>query len=182
MPKPAGIIAALAAACALSPAAARADTRIYSYEAGSPAARALAETGLSFQFEQHVLGGTRIERIMQTGERGSADVRPASEKDLGPGGLKAALGAEKPVGGLYRISGEEDGQAFVNAVCPGADKAWLVIGSLKRFTDLTVQAIGKDPGAQGAKRCVTLRFSFRSDWRLPERDPPRIRFSTRGQP
>ena len=182
MPRSAGtaLILVLVATALAGPA--WADMHIYSYDPGTPEARALTQTGLSFEFEQHMLGGVRVLRIMQTGDRGSADVRPASDKDLGPGGLKGVLGAERPAGSLYRISEVEDGPAFVNAVCPGAEHAWLTIGSFRRFGDLTMQSIGKDPGAKSARHCATLRFSFRSDWRLPERVPPKVRFVTKVRP
>ncbi len=184
MPRPAGtfLFCVCLAATVAAPAAAFADFHIYSYDPKSAASHALTQTGLSFQFEQRLFGGTRIERIMQTGDRGSADLKPASDNALGPGGLKAALGPEKPAGALYQISPNEDGQAFVSAVCPGAEKAWLVIGSMRRFDDLIVQAVGRDAGAKAARRCVTMEFSFRSDWRLPERPPPRVRFPITARP
>jgi len=156
--------------CAAS--AARAGEHIYSYEALSPAARTLAPTGLSFRFEKGLLGAVRIRRIIQTGERGSAGVRPAAESALGAGGLKAALGGSRPVGELYEIEPQGDGRAFVQAICPGADRAWLVIGPIERFRDLTVQALGRPAGGP-ARHCVDLAFTFHSDWRLPpDREPP----------
>ncbi len=166
----------ITALLALAAAPAWAEEHIFSYDAASDPARALAATGLSFQFEGRLLGGYRLERIIQTGERGSADIRPAPEAGLGAGGLAAALAGEKPVGGLYEIQPSADGPAFVEAVCPGAQRAWLVIGPLRRFKDLPVQAVGRDPGAPAAHRCTDLAFSFHSDWRLPDdREPPHVR-------
>jgi len=157
-----------------------AEEHIYSYEAASPPARALAETGLSFQFQRRPLGGTRLERIIQTGETGFAEVRPASEGDLGPGGLKAALGGQSPVGWLYEIKPAGDGQAFVGAVCPGAQRAWLVIGPLRRFKDLPIQVVGKDAGAKTARHCADLAFSFHNEWTLPpDRAAPKPMFADR---
>lgn len=153
---------------------ASADEHIFVYDAASNAARALAATGLSFQFEGRLLGGYKLERIIQTGERGSAALKPTSDRDLGPGGLRAALGDQAPTGGLYEIGRDSaDGQAFVGAVCPGAARAWLVVGPLRRFHDLPIQVIGKDAGALAARRCADLRFSFRSELVLPpDRLPP----------
>lgn len=174
--------AALAIALIVLPAAARAENRIYSYEPASDAARALAETGLSFEFSPTLLGGARVRRVIQTGDQGAAAVRPASESELGAGGLKTALGATAPSGDLYAIRpDQEDGQAFVGAVCPGAERAWLLIGKLERFEDLTIQAVGRDKGAAGARLCASLVFSYRNDWTLPPRTPPHVRFST-GRP
>ena len=174
------LVFTLCAACAAAPAA-LAGQRLYSYEASSPSAMTLAPTGLSFQFERHLLGGIRIERIIQTGERGSAGVRPAPESALGGGGLKAALSGARPVGDLYEILPEGDGRAFVQAICPGADRAWLVIGPMERFRDLALQAIGKAAG-EPARHCVDLAFVFHSDWRMPpDRRPPDAPFPV-GQP
>ena len=71
------------------------DRFIFTYDPASPAARTLTDTGLSFQFEKGLLGGVRVQRIIQTGEIGSADLRPASEAELGSGGLRAVLGDQR---------------------------------------------------------------------------------------
>src|SRR5476651_2148573 len=118
--KPPLVLSATLALAVLATGPARSAEHIYSYDAVSDAALALAQTGLSFQFQNLPLGGMRLERIIQTGERGSAGIRPASEGALGLGGLRAALGGHAPVGALYEIMPEGDGQAFVGAVCPGA--------------------------------------------------------------
>ncbi len=158
------------------PAWALAGEHIYSYEPASPAARTLAPTGLSFVFEKGLLGAVRVERIVQTGERGSAAVKPASEVALGAGGLRAALTGARPGGDLYEIEPQGDGRAFVEAVCPGASRAWLVIGPVQRFRDLELQAVGKAADAP-ARRCVDMAFAFHSEWSLPpDREPPRARF------
>jgi hypothetical protein len=158
------------------PIAALAGEHIYAYEADSPATRVLAPTGLSFVFEKGPLGSVRVERIIQTGEQGEAELKPAPESQLGEGGLAAALAGARPAGGLYEIEPEGDGRAFVGAVCPGADRAWLVISPVERFRDLEVQAVGKTSGAP-ARHCVDLAFVFHSELKLPPgRPPPRPRF------
>ena len=153
-----------------------AEAHIYSYDPLSQAARTLTRTGLSFEFERGFMGAVHIRRIIQTGERGSAELKPAGEKDLGPGGLKAALGGARASGSLYQIAPGGDGRAFIQAVCPGAERAWLMIGPLERFHDLEVRAVGRDAGAASARPCSSLEFGFHSDWRLPEREAPRPRF------
>ena len=170
----------LALAAAALPGAAAAEAHLYSYEAASDAARTLAPSGLSFAFDKPPFGSPRVTRVIQTGDRGEAALKPASEGALGRGGLKAALGPEKPVGRLYEITSDGDGPAFARAICPGAARAWLVIGRLERFQDLTVQAVGRDQGASGARRCVTFELGFRSEWTLPPRTPPRVRNGPRG--
>lgn len=157
-----------------APASALAGEHVYSYEAASPSARVLAPTGLSFVFEKHMLGGVRVERIIQTGERGSADVKPASGAELGD--LKTVLGAQ-PSGDLYEIQPKGDGHAFVEAICPGSERAWLLISPMERFRDLKVQAVGRSAKG-GARHCVDLAFTFHSEWILPPgREPPSPRYS-----
>jgi hypothetical protein len=163
-------------ACLMSlvlPSAASAkEQHIYAYDPSSPSAKALTDTGLSFEFERGLLGGIRIERIIQTGEFGEAQLKPVSEADLGRGGLRAALGAVRPVGPIYEILPKEEGRSFVHAVCPGAERAWLLIGRLDRFRDLTVQAVGRKAGQASAYACPTLDFNFRSELRMPGHDVP----------
>lgn len=170
------IARAAAAVCFLAlvqpPPAAASGISIYSYEPLSPEAKVLTRTGLSFEFEKGLLGGVRVERVVQTGDRGSAGLRPASEAALGPGGLRTALGVAHPAGPLYEILPPGDGKAFINAVCPGAERAWLLIGRLERFKDLELQAVGRAPGAGSVHVCSTMTFSFHSDWRLPDSDLP----------
>ena len=169
------VLTAVIGAVLAAPAAAHADSHIYSYDSASAAARTLAPTGLSFEFDKPPLGGPVITRIIQTGERGSAALKPASEAALGPGGLKGALQGEAAAGRLYEIETGGDGPAFIDAVCPGARRAWLVIGRLERFKDLQVQAVGTDEPAGKLRHCVTLTLSFRTDWAMPQRTPPRVR-------
>jgi hypothetical protein len=170
-------VLALLAVCAAGPALA--EEHIYSYEASSPAARVLAPTGLSFAFSRHLLGGAHVHRIIQTGEQGEASVKAVSDAVLGGGGLKAALAGARPVGDLYEIQPQGDGRAFIQAICPGAQRAWLVIGPLQRFRELRLQAIGKPAGAGAAHACVGLAFNFHSEWSLPpDRPPPPVRFPT----
>ncbi len=179
---PGAAVLLLALAAGAAPTGALAGQAIYSYEPASDAARVLTDTGLSFLFETHLFGGQTIKRVIQTGDIGSADLARASDQDLGPGGLKAVLGGKAAAGELYQIEPEHEGAAFVNAVCPGAKQAWLVIGPLKRFETLTIQGVGKDAGARSARLCSTMVFSFRSDWRLPERTPPKVRGEFGGAP
>ena len=176
----AAVIAAIfASSPGWAPGRVWATDHIYSYEASSPAARTLAPTGLTFEFSRHLMGGARVRRIIQTGERGEANVKPGSDGALGGGGLKAALAGARPVGDLYEIEPEGDGRAFIQAVCPGAERAWLVIGPLDRFRDLKIQTVGKPAGAAAAHGCAALEFVYHSEWNLPpDRSPPKARFPT----
>ncbi len=165
------------ALCALPPAAGAAERYIYTYDPASPPARRLTDTGLSFLFARGLLGGVRVQRVIQTGDIGAADVRLASEAALGRGGLKMALGNERPAGALYEILPAGEGTSFVHAVCPGADRAWLLIGRIDRFQDLELQAVGRSAKDAQAHLCANMAFTFRSDLRLPEQDtlpPPHL--------
>jgi len=165
----AALFASLAALA--SPLTAGASERyIYTYDPASPTARTLTDTGLSFQFVRGLLGAVRVQRIIQTGDIGAADLKPASEEALGRGGLKAALGDQRPVGALYEILPKDEGRSFVHAVCPGSDRAWLVIGRLDRFQPLQLQAVGRRSSDPAAHVCSDMDFSFRSDLRLPDED------------
>ena len=87
----------------------------------------------------------------------------------------------RPVGDLYEITPGGDGRAFIQAVCPGAERAWLVIGPLERFRDVKIQTVGKPPGGS-AHMCAELQFTYHSEWNLPpDRGPPEARFP-RNQP
>jgi hypothetical protein len=166
------VAAAVFAAIACAPAPALAGQHLYSYEAATPAGQTLAPTGLSFVFEKGMLGAVRVQKIIQTGDVGEAELKPAPEGALGAGGLKAALGGERPAGDLYEIQPQGDGRAFVKAICPGAERAWLVIGPMERFRDLKIQAVGKSADAP-ARHCVDLALAFHSEWLLPpSREPP----------
>jgi hypothetical protein len=159
----------------LPSAAGAAQEHIYAYDPASPSAKALTDTGLSFEFLKGLLGGIRVQRIIQTGEFGEASLKAASEADLGRGGLKAALGDVRPVGPIYEILPKEEGRSFIHAVCPGAERAWLLIGPLDRFRDLKVQAVGRKAGAASAYACPSLDFSFRSELRMPGNEVPDAR-------
>jgi len=148
---------------------------IYTYDPASPAAERLTDTGLAFQFERGLMGSVHVERIIQTGEFGAADLKLAPESDLGRGGLKAALGDKPAIGELYEILPKDEGISFVHAVCPGADRAWLLVGRIERFRPLELEAIGKGPRDAEAHVCSSMQFSFYSDLRLPGQEPGEAR-------
>jgi hypothetical protein len=176
------VLPVLLALCALPLTAAAGEVFIYSYDPISPSAKTLTSTGLSFEFQRGLMGSERVRKVIQTGERGSADLKPAAESELGAGGLRAALGEVRPAGPLYEILPAGDGKSFVRAVCPGADRAWLLIGKLDRFKDLKLQAVGRRPGDTAAHACSDMAFGFKSDWRLPNNEPPEAHIAPREGP
>jgi hypothetical protein len=166
-------IAGLVAALALSlPVAAHAEKRIFSYDPITPVTKTLAEGGFSFVFEDGLFRGQRLRTLLSSHVSAEAALRPASEKELGAS-LDALAGAKVEERDLYEIMPEHEGTPLIRAACPGSDKAWLAFGELKRTEDLRVQAFGRYPGGAKAHHCATLDFSWRGEWKLPERQGSR---------
>lgn len=164
-----GLILAAGLAASLVAPAQAATRKLYSYDAASPAARALTGVGLTFQFRPKLLGAVRIERFMLTGRSGSAGVRPASEGALQTkGGLDALLG-ESPRGrALYEIRPDKDGQSLIRVACPGSARGWMAVGPIRYGEDLTLHILGDDPLKGGARLCGTYQYRFKGEWKLPE--------------
>ncbi len=151
----------------LAAAPASASQRIYSYDSANPATTAMTEAGVSFIFEKKLMGQI-VRRMLETNDIGSAELRPAPESALGRGGIAAAAGREVAERDLYEITDKADGRALRGALCRGADKVWLAFGRLKVGQDLRVRALGHDPRTGSTRLCITLDYSFRGEWRLPD--------------
>ena len=161
---------AAAAAVVLIPTAASAARMIYSYDSATPLTQKMTENGLTFVFDKHIMS-TRVLKLVETQDVGEAEVKPASEHDLG-GSKAKLLGSDRAsYSDLYEIVQKGDGVALVRALCPGAVRGFLAIGPLKPDRDLKIYAFGRD--ATGAARfCVTLDYSFHGAWALPPVDLP----------
>jgi len=145
--------------------AARADSvHLYSYDPADVETRHAAGP-LTFMFRKGLLH-TTVLNLRSTEATATANLRPADEKALGPGGLAGALGSEPAERSLYQVEPGDEGAALISAFCPGARRAWMAFGPLKLNRDLTVRVIGA-PAAGRAKLCRTLRFSFHGEWLLP---------------
>jgi hypothetical protein len=169
--------AALTVALAASGPAAAA-VRIFSYDAANDGTRHVAGD-LTFQFKQRLIF-TTVLNIRSTQGRASADLRPADEHLLGPGGLNRLIGATAQERDLYEVKGDADGTELVHAFCPGSNRAWLAFGRMVEGRPLRVQVIGDAPGGP-AKLCHTLDFNFRGEWKIPSTIPP-VRASDLKQP
>jgi hypothetical protein len=145
-----------------TPAAAA--VRIFSYDAADDGTRHVAGD-LTFQFDQRLIF-TTILNIRSTEGRASADLKPADEHALGPGGLNRLIGGSAQERDLYEVKGDAEGDELVHAFCPGSRRAWLSFGRLVEGRPLRVQVIG-DAAGGGAKLCHTLDFNFRGEWKLP---------------
>ena len=137
----AAMIAGLAGLMLAGPAVAA--KRIYSYDSANPLTEQMTESGLTFIFDRTFMS-TRVERILETHDVGAADVKPASEGELGPGGLTALIG-DAPERSLYEIVPKGDGRALIRALCPGADRVFLAFGPITAEQPLRIRALGHDP-------------------------------------
>jgi len=164
------VFLAAASALILIPTAALAGRMIYSYDSATPLTQKMTENGLTFVFDKHIMS-TRVVKLVETQDVGEADVRPASEHDLG--GSKAKLMGSNQADNhdLYEIVQTGDGAALVRALCPGAVRGFLAIGPLKPDRDLKVYAFGRD-AAGAARFCMTLDYSFHGAWALPPTELP----------
>ena len=144
---------------------------VYSYDSASTLTRKMTENGLTFVFDKGLMT-QRVLKLIETHDVGQADLKPASEHDLGPGGLTALIGRAAHERDLYEISPRGDGIALRRALCRGSDRAWLALGKLKLGQDLRVQALGHDPVSGATRLCMTLDYSFHGEWVLPPIDLP----------
>ena len=170
------ILALLAASAALSPlaaSAARAETRMFSYDPISPDAKRLTGAGVTILFSQGLLGPGQPIKVLATGVPAEARLKDGRQKDLGPGGLAAMDGVDANVS-LYEVDNKlAQGKIYVRAFCPGSSRLWLSFSTIAIRRDLRIQAFGDDPKGDGkARLCGTLDFSYRGEWRLPKGRAP----------
>jgi hypothetical protein len=150
---------------------AAASKRIYSYDSANPLTEQMTEAGLTFVFDRSFMS-TRVLQILETHDIGSADLKPASESELGRGGLSALIGPDAPERALYEIEPKGDGRALIRALCPGADRVFLAFGPLKAEEPLRIRALGHDPKTGMSRLCITLDYSFHGEWALGPPDLP----------
>lgn len=151
-----------AAAFAGSAAAA---VRIFSYDPADDATRHVAGD-LTFEFSQRLIF-TRVLDIHSTEGRASAELKPASERLLGPGGLSRLIGPGGRERDLYEVEPADQGVELIHAFCPGSSRAWLAFGRLVEGRPLRVRVIGDNPAGGPARLCQTLDFQFRGEWKQP---------------
>jgi hypothetical protein len=158
-----------AALIALTASAARAETRMFSYDPISPDAKRLTGAGVTILFNQGLLGPGRPIKVLATGVPAEARLKDARQKDLGPDGLSAMEGVDTDVM-LYEVDASAaQGKIYVRAFCAGSTRLWLSFSTIVIRRDLRIQAFGDDPKAAGkARLCGTLDFSYRGEWRLPK--------------
>jgi hypothetical protein len=158
---------ACASLCLAGPARAGDNDRIYSYDAVSDTAQTLARGGLTFVLHKQRLGGARVTKVMSTQDHGTAELKPASDKDLGPGGLAGVIGHKVREDDLYEIQRGGQGEPLIRAACPLTDRAWLAFGALKPNRNLVIHALGHSPINNKVHLCTTMEFSWHGEWKLP---------------
>lgn len=156
----------LAAGLALLAPPAWADVvRMYSYDPANAETKATAGP-LTFEFRQGLFHTTMIS-VRATEAQATADLKSATERDLGPAGLTPLIGARATGRDLYEVKADQDGGALIAAFCPGATRAWMAFGKPRPYGDLRVYVFG--PAADGGpvRLCRTFDFSFHGAWRMP---------------
>lgn len=151
---------------------AQAETRMFSYDPISPDARRLTGAGLTVLFDQGLMGARPI-KVLATGVPAQGLLIKGKDRDLGPKGLEGLEGVDADAA-LYEIDPKaEQGQVYIRAFCPGSTRLWLSFSRIAVRRDLRIQALGDDPRAAGQARvCGTLDFSWRGEWKLPDRHRP----------
>ncbi len=157
-------------AAVLIPTAASAGRMLYSYDSATPLTEKMTENGLTFVFDKRLMS-TRILKIIETQNVGEAELKPASEHDLGGSPSKLIGSGAAGARDLYEIVQKGDGTALVKALCPGAVRGFLDVGVLKPDRALKIFALGRGPTGQ-AVYCMTLDYSFHGAWALPPPDLP----------
>jgi hypothetical protein len=170
----------LAVALTLAAGIADARIRMFSYDPADAETKAAAGP-LTFAFNQGLLK-VRLLSVHATEAQATADLRPAGEKVLGPGGLDALIGKDANERDLYQVLPAEEGAALIAAFCPGAAHAWMAFSRPRLFQDLRIYVIGDGGAAKPTHICRRLDFSFHGEWKLPptgkfdERELPQDQF------
>lgn len=150
---------------ALMAGPAAAETRFWAYDAADRVTQALTK-GITIEIRRNFFGAISVQRLFSTSARGSAEIRRG-----GPTATRAALPAGVRANDIYAIRQEGDGRGLVRALCPGADDAWLLTGRIRQGDPITLYAVGR--WTDGTYRhCVTLSYSYRGEWTLPEGATP----------
>lgn len=152
---------------------ARAERRMFSYDPISADAKRLTGAGVTILFNQGLLGSARPLKVLATGVPAEARLSSGRQKDLGPSGLGGMDGVDAGAA-LFEVDAKAaQGKVYVRAFCPGSTRLWLSFSTIAIRRDLRIQAFGDDPKQAGTARlCGTLDFTYRGEWRLPDRRRP----------
>jgi hypothetical protein len=163
-----GLLACMMAAGFHAPAHAG-SLHIYSYDPANSDTRHSAGA-LTFEFNRRLVF-TTILRVMATEGDAKAEVRPASERDLGPGGLTALIGPHALERDLYEVEPQDEGSAMIAALCPQSHRAWMAFGHIRANHDLRIYVLGDGASSGAAKLCKTLDYTYHGEWKGPSGPP-----------
>ncbi len=141
--------------------------RLYSYDPANAETREAAGP-LTFEFIQEMFS-TKLLNVRSTEAQATADLKPASASELGPGGLSRLIG-NAPERDLYEVKQADDGPALTAAFCPGSHRAWMAFPRLRFDRDVRVYVLGDASAGAPYKRtrlCRTFDFSFHGEWTPP---------------
>ena len=155
----------LAACASLSSPPQAGGTHFYAFDPASELSRRLTR-GVTLEVERGLLGGARVVRFYSTTATGSA---PLERGGLSDAQRRAALPEGAEEANAYAILPEDDGPALTRALCPGSDRAWLVVGRVRPLRDLRMHAVGQVRDAAPVL-CATLDYRYRGEFARPVRE------------
>jgi hypothetical protein len=164
-----GLLAGMMAAALGGAPAYGGSLHIYSYDPANSDTRHSAGA-LTFEFNRRLVF-TTILRVMATEGDAKAEVRQASERDLGPGGLTALIGPHAVERDLYEVEPQDEGSAMIAALCPDSHRAWMAFGHIRANHDLKIYVLGDGPTSGSARLCKTLDYTFHGEWKGPSGPP-----------
>jgi hypothetical protein len=154
----------------LTASAAAAATHIYSYDPADAATKEAAGP-LTFEVRKALIGPTKVVNLRSTVAAADADLKRAADRDLGPGGLAALIGARGPEHQIYEIEPAEQGAALISALCPGAKRAWLAFSGFGFNEPLKIAVLGLGAAPAKTRVCRTLSYDFHGEWSGPPTTP-----------
>lgn len=135
-------------------------TRYLAFDARDRTTQALTR-GMTLEVERGLFGAVAVRNLFSSSSRGSATFSSG-----GPQAVREALPDGAKETRLYEIVQEGDGRGLVRALCPGSEKAWLVVGKVRAARPLTLQAVGVWPDGI-YRHCVQLNYDYRGEWAMP---------------
>jgi hypothetical protein len=149
---------------------AAAATHIYSYDPADAATREAAGP-LTFEIHKPLIGPTKVLNLRSTVAAADADLKPATDRDLGPGGLAGLIGPRAAERQIYEIAPAEQGAALISALCPGAKRAWMAFSDFGFNEPLKIAVLSAPAAPAKTRVCRTLAYDFHGEWSGPPTTP-----------
>ena len=137
-----------------------AETRYLAFDPADRITTALTR-GVTLEVERGLFGGMTLRRIVSTSARGSVGLERG-----GPDEARRALPSGATEASTYSLPDNAEGRPLARALCPGAERTFLVVGSVRPVRPFVAQAVGR--WSDGTFRhCVTLSYDYRGEWAMP---------------